>query len=74
MPLPKLPPKRPRTSALSVRLCEQSLLQLKSLAISHNLSQADVIECLLEAEFSRFQKEQTHKGKVSRKTTGYVTV
>jgi Mg/Co/Ni transporter MgtE len=36
---------------LTVRLTAKSVTQLKRLASRHNLSQADVIECLLEAEF-----------------------
>lgn len=53
MPLPMLPKKAPRTKPLSVRLSTTTVSQLKSLAFEHGLSQADVIECLLEAEFQR---------------------
>jgi hypothetical protein len=56
MSLPRRPKKDPRTEPVTVRLSKRSADQLRSLAKSHNISQADVVEYLLLQEFKAFQK------------------
>lgn len=46
--LPTLPKYEPRPVSLTVRLSERSIKQLKDLAANHNMSQADVLEILLQ--------------------------
>jgi predicted DNA-binding protein len=56
MGLPTHPKKAPRTVSVTVRLSKRSSEQLKTLAKEHNLSQADVVEHLLEAEFTSYEE------------------
>jgi len=56
MPLPRRPKREPRSEAVTVRLSKRSADQLRSLAKSHNISQADVVEHLLQQEYKQFQK------------------
>jgi len=58
MVLPSRPKKEPRTEPVTVRLSKQSADQLRTLAREHNISQADVIEHLLEGEYSQFQRRK----------------
>lgn len=51
MALPSLPRKEPRTVSVTVRLSGTRAAQLKELARGHNMSQADVIEYLIEDEW-----------------------
>lgn len=51
MTLPTLPKKDPRTVSMSFRVSKRTAEQLKSLAKDHNMSQADVIDFLIQQEF-----------------------
>lgn len=51
--LPTLPKYEPRPVSLTVRLSERALKQLKALAANHNMSQADVLEILLQQAIER---------------------
>lgn len=55
MALPSLPKKEPRPVAVTVRLSKKAAEQLKTLAREHNMSQADVIEHLLQTEFKAWE-------------------
>lgn len=57
MALPVKPQKEPRPVAVTVRLSEKTAKRLKKLAKDHNLSQADVIEYLVNQEFSENAKD-----------------
>lgn len=54
MVLPKKDPKPQRPKAITIRVSKDTYTQLKSLAESHNLSQADVIEYLIKTEYKQF--------------------
>lgn len=54
--LPKLPKKEPRPTAVTIRLSKQAVANLKMLADEHNLSQADVIEYLIQQATKEFKK------------------
>lgn len=56
-PLPKLPRKDPRPVQVGVRLSEKAADQLKKLADTHNMSQADVIEYLILQEYENTNEE-----------------
>jgi len=56
MSLPKLPKKKPRPKAITVRVSKKTAEDLRKLAKKNNLSQADVIEYLIQAEVSRSEK------------------
>lgn len=58
MSLPSMPKKEPRPIAVTIRLSKVAVEQLKKLANTHNLSQADVIEHLIREEYD---KESTIK-------------
>lgn len=58
MPFPYSYKKSPRSSALTVRLSKEAVVQLKCIASEENLSQADVVECLLEEEFRKRKLEK----------------
>lgn len=57
MTLPKAPKKNPRPVSVTVRLSVSASDQLKVLAESHDLSQADVIEHLIKTEYRKWQKK-----------------
>lgn len=59
--LPYLPKKEPRPIPLTVRISRKSSEQLKALAREHNLSQADVIEHLIQQEFKHYQESKNWK-------------
>lgn len=59
MALPSLPKKEPRSVPVTVRLSKKASDQLKTLAKEHNLSQADVIEHLLQSEFKLWQARES---------------
>jgi len=61
MSLPKLPKKEPRVVPVSVRLSKNTAEQLKTLAKEHNLSQADVLEYLVQNEFKNFENNKKTK-------------
>lgn len=50
MALPKKPKQEPRPTAVTVRLSKRAVENLKALAKDNNLSQADVIEYLINQE------------------------
>lgn len=53
MTLPTMPKKVPRPKALTVRLSEVAVNRLKTMSAKHNLSQADVVEHLIHAEYEK---------------------
>lgn len=59
--LPDFPRRAARDVSLSVRLSNETVNQLKTLASRHNLSQADIIECLLDAECKREAARRVRK-------------
>jgi len=61
MALPTKPKKEPRPIAVTIRVSSSTVQALKELAKEHNLSQADVIEYLIQAE--RREKEEALKKK-----------
>jgi hypothetical protein len=56
MSLPTKPKRDPRPIAVTVRLSETTAGRLKALAQEHNLSQADVIEYLINVEYEASEK------------------
>jgi predicted transcriptional regulator len=58
-----LPTKLPRDKALTVRVSKRTYNQLETLAERHRLSQADVIEALIEQEY---REDKRIKGKDAR--------
>lgn len=58
MALPSLPRKEKRPIPITVRLSYRSATYLKELAKAHNMSQADVIEHLLENEWKDAVKKK----------------
>ncbi len=65
MALPSFPKRRPRSVPFSARLSAEAVEQLKTLATEHNLSQADVIECLLDAEFHSLARKSKGQAQVT---------
>ena len=61
MTLPKLPDNGPRNVGVSFRISKVSADQLKALAKSNGLSQADVIEWLLDREYQALKKRPESK-------------
>lgn len=59
--LPKMPKKEPRPIAVTVRLSKTAVDNLKFLADEHNLSQADVIEHLIDEATEEYSKKRTMK-------------
>jgi hypothetical protein len=59
MTLPTKPKKEPRPIPVTVRLSKRAVESLKELANKNNLSQADVIEYLIQQE----KKHSEKKGK-----------
>lgn len=57
MNLPMLPKKEPRPTAVTVRLSKGCVANLKMLADAHNLSQADIIEHLINQTATEFSKQ-----------------
>lgn len=55
MALPSLPKQHKRDRALTVRISEICVNNLKALAQAHNLSQSDVIEYLINDEMDRYR-------------------
>lgn len=69
MNLPMLPKKEPRPIAVTVRLSKRCVENLKMLANKHNLSQADIIEHLINQTTLEFNKQvsvtkERKKGKI----------
>jgi hypothetical protein len=58
MALPSMPKREPRQVSVTIRLSKRSADQLKMLAKEHNLSQADVVEYLLDYEYANYQKRK----------------
>jgi hypothetical protein len=58
MALPSLPKKEPRPIPVTIRLSKRAADQLKTLAKEHNMSQADVMEHLLQTEFKTWQARE----------------
>ena len=58
MPLPMKPKKEPRPIPVTVRLSKRAVDSLKELANKNNLSQADVIEYLIQQEIKHSEKKQ----------------
>jgi hypothetical protein len=58
MALPSLPKKEPRPVPVTVRLSKRASEQLRTLAKEHNMSQADVIEYLLQIEFKSWESKK----------------
>lgn len=54
MTLPRLPKKDPKTVSVTVRLSADIANQLKILSKDHGLSQADVVEHLIGAEYKSY--------------------
>ena len=65
MVLRPLPKKDPRPKALTVRVSTKTYEQLLQLAEANNLSQADVIEQLLEEEYRRLKKPRSRNSRSS---------
>jgi len=63
MTLPKLPDNGPRNVGVSFRISKVAADQLKALAKDNGLSQADVMEWLLDREYHA----QLHKKKTETK-------
>lgn len=63
MTLPKLPDNGPRNVGVSFRISKISADQLKALAKSNGLSQADVIEWLLDRECQAQNKKKSESKK-----------
>ena len=60
-------PKRPaRDETLSVRISTQTKKRIKALCDRHNLTQADVIEDLVNAEYERGDDQQEPEKKSKR--------
>lgn len=57
MKLPKMPQKQTRDKALTVRLSAKTVERLKRMALNHNMSQADIIELLIENAFKANSKK-----------------
>ncbi len=70
MALPKIPKKDPRTKSVTVRLSENTAKNLRVLAEEHNMSQADVIEHLVENAMGEFLKHNTRKDILTSKRKG----
>jgi hypothetical protein len=66
MALPSLPKKEPRPVPVTVRLSKRAADQLKTLAKEHNMSQADVMEHLLQTEFQVWQARELNPIKKGR--------
>lgn len=62
-----LPTKQKRDKAVTVRLSEQSYEQLVKLAENHGLSQADVIEHLLQQETEEQKRLKGKQGRYKRR-------
>lgn len=58
MSLPKMPKREPRPVPITVRLSKKAVDQLKSMAKENNLSQADVLEHLIQQEFNASDKKK----------------
>lgn len=58
MALRPFPKKDPRPKALTIRVSEKTFRQLSELADYNNMSQADVVEQLLEDEYLRHSKRR----------------
>ena len=58
MSLPTLGKKGKRDKCIALRLTKETVSQLKKIADSHNLSQADVVTLLVEKEFERHLKRR----------------
>lgn len=65
MSLPSRPKKELRPIAVTTRLSKKSAEQLKTLAKEHNISQADVLEYLIQHEFKEFEKKTENSNKKS---------
>lgn len=64
MTLPRLPKKDPKTVSVTVRLSADIANQLKILSKDHGLSQADVVEYLIGAEYKSYidtKKKNNHR-------------
>lgn len=61
MALPVIPTKAPRPVAVSMRLSKTVAEYLKELAKAHNMSQADVIEHLIENEWKEALRKKLVK-------------
>lgn len=64
MALPKAIKTAPRSVAITVRLSEKTVSNLKALAKANGLSQADVIEFLIQHEFN--ESKEVKKSKTTR--------
>lgn len=64
-----LPTKLPRNKALTVRISQRTYDQLEELAEHHGLSQADVIEALIEQES---RENRRVKGTTARVPARYI--
>ncbi len=62
-----LPTKAPREKAITIRVTEETYKKLERLSESHNLSQADIFEALIEQED---RESRRLKGKQSRRSRG----
>lgn len=57
MTLPVKPKKEPRPVPISFRLSKKAVDSLRAMAKSNNLSQADVLEHLIQQEYKQFEKK-----------------
>lgn len=61
MTLPRLPKKTPKTVSVTIRLSPDVANYLKVLSKEHGLSQADVVEYLISAEYKLYIERKKAK-------------